>query len=165
MRLVLIVLLGLPIPSLTLAQEQRWQQLPGAARSYRVDLQSLTSSGGVLQARVQTSDLGSVVMVQELEIRCKREEARTLARLSYDNDTGRLLTTSERQETDTLWISYSPGSEGHALLAGLCSLARDRKLLGAGANEALGMRSLVATPAAISRCTSSRTRLERCTTC
>jgi hypothetical protein len=132
MRLALIVLFGLIIPSLTEAQE-RWPRLPGAASSYRVDVESLASSGGVLQARVQTPDLGSVVSVEELEVRCETKEARTLARLSYDNDTGRPVAPSERQEMDTLWISYPPGSEGHALLAGLCALARERKLLGTAA--------------------------------
>jgi hypothetical protein len=127
MRLALVVLFAL-IPSLTQAQE-RWRQLPGAANSYRVDLQSLASSGGTLHARVQTSDVGSVVSVEELEVRCETKEARTLARLGYDNDTGRPVTPSEREGMDTLWISYAPGSEGHALLAGLCTLARQRKLL------------------------------------
>jgi hypothetical protein len=130
MRLAPIVLLGLLFPSLAEAQE-RWQRLAGAASSYRVDLHSLALLDGVLQARVQTADVGNVVLVQELEVRCRTEEARTLARLSYDNDTGRRVAKSERQETDTLWISYPPGSEGHALLAGLCTLARERKLLGA----------------------------------
>lgn len=132
MRPILLVLLSFLIPSLTQAQE-RWQRLPGAASSYRVDLHSLTPSDGVLRARIQTPDLGSVVLVQEVEVRCETQETRTLARLSYDNDTGRPVAASERQKADTLWISYPPGSEGHALLAGLCTLARERKLLGSAA--------------------------------
>jgi hypothetical protein len=129
MRPILLVLAGFLIPSPTQAQE-RWERLPGAASSYRVDLHSLASSDGVLRARIQTPDLGSIVLVQEVEVRCEPLEARTLARLSYDNDTGRPIPTRERQERDTLWMSYPPGSEGHALLAGLCTLGRERKLLG-----------------------------------
>jgi hypothetical protein len=88
MRLAPMILLSTLVPSLTQAQE-RWQRLPGAASSYRVDLHTLALVDGVLQARVQTPDLGNVVLVQELEIRCRTQEARTVARLSYDLDTGR----------------------------------------------------------------------------
>jgi hypothetical protein len=130
MRLAPIVFLGFLAPTLLQAQE-RWQRLPGAANSYRVDLHSLALVDGVLQARVQAPDLGNVVLVQDLEVRCRTKEVRTLARLSYDNDTGRRVATPERQEADTLWVSYPAGSEGHALLTGLCTVARDRKLLGA----------------------------------
>jgi hypothetical protein len=129
MRPILLVLAGFLIPSPTQAQE-RWQRLPGAASSYRVDLRSLKPSDGALRARVQAPDIGGVILVQEVEVRCAREEVRTLARFSYDNDTGRRISTSERQEADTLWISYPSGSEGHALLTGLCRLGRERELPG-----------------------------------
>jgi hypothetical protein len=132
MRLMPLILAGFLIPSFTQAQE-RWQRLSGAASSYHVDLHSLAPSEGVLRARIQTPDLGSIVLVQEIELRCETQEARTLSRLSYDNDTGRPVATGERQETDTLWISYPAGSEGHALVAGLCKLGRERKLLGSAA--------------------------------
>ena len=130
MRLAPMVFLGFLAPSLIQAQE-RWEALPGAASSYRVDLQSLAVLEGALQARVQTPDVGNLVLVQDLEVRCGTKEVRTLARLSYDNDTGRRVATAEGQERDSLWISYPPGSEGHALLTGICALARERKLLGA----------------------------------
>jgi hypothetical protein len=124
-----LLLVGLLSPSLTQAQA-RWQQLPGAASSYRVDLHSLTASNGILRARIQTPDAGSIVLVQEIEVRCQTEETRTLARSSYDKDTGRPVPTAGGQEADTLWISYPPGSEGDAILAGLCALGRERKVLG-----------------------------------
>ena len=128
----LLLLSGLVFPSLAEAQE-RWQQLPGAASSYRVDLHSLTPSNGLLRARIQTPDVGSVMLVQEVEVRCQTQEARTLARSSYNNDTGQPIPASGGEEADTLWISYPPGSEGHAILAGLCALGRERKLLGSAA--------------------------------
>jgi hypothetical protein len=131
MRAMLIVF-GFLSPSLIQAQE-RWQRLPGAARAYQVDLQSLTPSDGVLQARIQTLDVGNLVLVQEVEVRCSTQETRTLARSRYDNDTGRPVANSEPQQPDSLWISYPPGSEGHAILAGLCALGRERKLLGTAA--------------------------------
>jgi hypothetical protein len=132
MRAMLLVL-GFLAPSLLEAQE-RWQRLPGAAKAYQVDLQSLTPSDGVLQARIQRSDLGNVVLVEEIEIRCSTQETRTLARSTIANDTGRPLASSEPQEPDSLWISYPPGSEGHAILAGLCALGHERKLLGTTAD-------------------------------
>ena len=128
MRASLVVATGLLAPGFIQAQE-RWQPLSGAASSYQVDLLSLMSTNGELRARIQTPDLGNLVMVQELEVRCVTQESRTLARSEYDNDTGKPIPTSA-QEADTLWISYSPGSEGHAIVRGLCALARDRKLLG-----------------------------------
>jgi hypothetical protein len=129
MRAMLLVVIGFLPPGLIQAQE-RWQRLPGAASSYHVDLQSLTPTYGVLRARIQRSDLGNLVVVQELEVRCATQESRTLARSEYDNDTGKPIPTSASQEPDTLWISYPPGSEGHAIVAGLCALGRERKLLG-----------------------------------
>jgi hypothetical protein len=129
MHLKLLLLAGFLFPSLADAQ-QRWQQLPGAASSYRVDLHSLMPSNGILRARIQTPDVGSVVLVQEVEVRCQTGQTRTLAQSSFDNDTGRPIPTSRGQEADTLWISYPPGSEGHAILAGLCALGRERKLIG-----------------------------------
>ena len=131
MRMALVVL-GFLAPSLIQAQE-RWERLTGAARSYQVDLQSLSPSDGILRARVQTPDIGNLVLVQEVEVRCETEEIRTLARTSYNTDTGRPVATSEPQKADTLWVRYPPGSEGHALVAGLCTLGRERKLLGAAA--------------------------------
>lgn len=115
MRLILLVLAGFLFPSVIQAQE-RWQRLPGAASAFQVDLHSLRTADGFLRARVQTADLGGVVLVQEVEVRCGTEEIRTIARFSYDNDTGRPITTSERQEADKLWVSYPFGSEGHALV-------------------------------------------------
>jgi hypothetical protein len=129
MQPTLLVVLGFLAPGLIQAQE-RWQRLPGAASSYQVDLRLLSASGGVLRARIQTPDVGNVVSVQEIEVRCATHRARTIARKRYDNDTGRPVAESEPPEPDTLWISYPSGSEGHALLAGLCALGRQRKLLG-----------------------------------
>jgi hypothetical protein len=129
MRAMLVVAIGLSAPGLVQAQE-RWQRLPGAASSYQVDLQSLTATDGVLRGRVQTPGLRNLVMVQDLEVRCATQESRTLARSEYDNDTGRPIPTNVSQEADTLWLSYPTGSEGQAIVAGLCALGRERKLLG-----------------------------------
>jgi hypothetical protein len=129
MGAILLGVLGFLVASSAQAQE-RWQRLAGAASSYRVDLHSLTPSDGILRARIQAPDLGSVVLVQEIEVRCQTQESRTLARSSYDNDTGRPVPTFEPQEADTLWISYPAGSEGHALVASLCRLGRERKVVG-----------------------------------
>jgi hypothetical protein len=128
MRALLVVVIWLLAPSLTQAQE-RWQRLSGAASSYQVDLQSLIPTDGVLRARIQTN-FGNQVMVEELEVRCAAQESRTLAQSEYDNDTGKPIPTSARQEADTFWINYPPGSEGHAIVASLCALGHERKLLG-----------------------------------
>ena len=132
MRLIglLVAVAGALLPTAVDAQE-RWHRLPAGANAFHVDLRSLSLDQGVLRARVQTSDVGSVVLVQEVEVRCGTEQLRTTARRSYDSDTGQpVQTQAESQQPDALWIAYPPGSEGHALLSGLCQLGRDRKLLG-----------------------------------
>jgi hypothetical protein len=117
--------------SSVLDAQERWRQLPGAAR-FAVDLQSLTLEAGVLRARVQTPEPGTTVLVEELEVRCAAEQLRTIAQHQYDRDTGRPVPDAgpERNQQDAPWVGYAPGSEGHALLSGLCRIARDRNLLG-----------------------------------
>jgi hypothetical protein len=51
------------------------------------------------------------------------QQLRTIARRSYDSDTGQpVQTQAETQQPDALWIAYPHSSEGHALLSGLCQL-------------------------------------------
>lgn len=129
-RLILLVVAGGFLSTAAKAQEH-WYPLPGAASAFHVDVRSLALERGILRARVQTSDLGVVVLVEDVEVRCEREQIRTIARLSYDSDTGRRVPSQpDSQQPDTLWIAYPRGSEGHSLLSGLCQLGRDRKLLG-----------------------------------
>lgn len=130
MRLIALFVAGVALPAVTNAQE-RWHRLSAGAGAFHVDLHSLSLERGTLRARVQTHDRGSIVWVEEVEVRCGTEQLRTTARLSYDSDTGQPIPTQADSElADAPWIGYPRGSEGHALLSALCRLGRDRKLLG-----------------------------------
>jgi hypothetical protein len=133
MRLIPLLITGTLIASVADAQE-RWRQLSGAASTFAVDLQSLVLEAGILRARVQTPDQGTIVLVQELEVRCTAEQLRTIAQHRYDSDTGRPVPAAgqDRNQQDGPWVGFAPGSQGHALLSSLCRLARDRNLLGTG---------------------------------
>jgi hypothetical protein len=112
--------------------QQQWRQLPGAAKAYAVDLHSLVREGGVLSARIRTRDVGSRIIVQQVEIRCLSRQLRTIDEKLYDGDTGRPLPPIDaaRSERGTAWPEYEAGSEGHALLSSLCALARERDIPG-----------------------------------
>jgi len=130
MRLIALLIAGTLVASVADAQE-RWHKLSGAASTFSVDLQSLALEAGVLRAQVRTRDSGTLVLVEELEIRCSAEQLRTIAQHEYDSDTGRLVPALEdRNQQDAPWAGYTPGSQGHALLSSLCRLARDRNLVG-----------------------------------
>jgi hypothetical protein len=113
--------------------QERWRQLSGAASAFAVDLQSLAREDGILRARVRSHDTGTLVLLEDLEIRCSAGQLRTIAKQQYDSETGRPVPTAgqDRNQPDAPWAEYTPGSEGHAVLSGLCALARDRKLLDA----------------------------------
>lgn len=130
MRLIpLLTIAGTLVVSAADAQE-RWRQLPGAAAAFAVDLQSLALEAGVLHAQVRTPDRGTIVLVEELEVRCTAEQLRTIAKHQYDSDTGRPVLSQDRNQQDAPWVGFAPGSQGHALLSSLCRIARDRNLLG-----------------------------------
>jgi surface-adhesin protein E len=131
MRLIALLIAGTLVASVADAQE-RWRQLSGAASTFAVDLQSLALESGVLRARVQTPDQGTLIQVEELEVRCSAEQLRTVAQYRYDRDTGRPVpdASQDRNQQDAPWVGFTPGSQGHALLSSLCRLARDRKLVG-----------------------------------
>lgn len=131
MRLVMPFLLVVTLPPQVAAQQQ-WQQLPGAAQAYAVDIHSLKNEGGILSARIRTRDVGSRIIVQEVQVRCASSQLRTVEQQVYDSDTGRLLprTIEERKEGGSPWPEYEAGSEGHAVLSGLCEVARQRNVLG-----------------------------------
>lgn len=131
MRILALLLAGAFVATVGNAQE-RWRQLPGAAGAFAVELQSIAVEGGVLQARVRTPDRGTLVLVEELEIRCTGEQLRTIAKHQYDNDTGRPVpaTGPDDRQDNAPWVAYAPGSEGYALVSSLCRLARDRNLFG-----------------------------------
>ncbi len=130
MRLIVLLVAGILLPAMVKAQE-RWHRLPAGASAFHVDLHSLSFEQGTLWARVQTDDLGSAVLVEEVEVRCGTEQLRTTAQFRYDSDTGQPVPAqADRQLPDAHWIGYPRGSEGHALLSALCRLGRDRKLLG-----------------------------------
>jgi len=131
MRLIALLIAGILAASVADAQE-RWRQLSGAASTFAVDLQSLALEAGVLRARVQTPDQGTIVQVEELEVRCTAGQLRTIAQYRYDSDTRRPVPTAsqDRNQQDAPWVGFTPGSQGHALLSSLCRLARDRKLVG-----------------------------------
>jgi hypothetical protein len=132
MRLIPLLIATTLVASVADAQE-RWRQLSGAANTFAVDLQSLALEAGVLRARVQTPDQGTIVRVEELEVRCTAEQLRTIAQHHYDSDTGRPVPASQdRKQQDAPWVGFAPGSQGHALVSSLCRLARDRNLLGTG---------------------------------
>jgi hypothetical protein len=131
MRLIPLLIAGTLVASVADAQE-RWRQLSGAASTFAVDLESLVLEAGILRARVQTPDQGTIVVVEELEVRCTAEQLRTIAQRRYDSDTGRPVPAAgqDRNQQDGPWVGFAPGSQGHALLSSLCRLARDRNLLG-----------------------------------
>jgi hypothetical protein len=133
MRLIPLLIAGTLVASVADAQE-RWRQLSGAASTFAVDLRSLVLEAGILRARVQTPDQGTIVLVEELEVRCTAEQLRTIAQRRYDSDTGRPVpaASQDRNQQDAPWVGFAPGSQGHALLSSLCRLARDRNLLGTG---------------------------------
>ena len=133
MRLIPLLIAGTLVASVADAQE-RWRQLSGAANTFAVDLHSLALEAGVLRARVQTPDQGTIVLVEELEVRCTAEQLRTIAQHRYDSDTGRPVPAAshDRNQPDAPWVGFAPGSQGHALVSSLCRLARDRNLLGTG---------------------------------
>ena len=130
MRFILLLFASAAMAPGVAAQE-RWQQLPGAASAYAVDLQSLARGDGILRARVRTRDVGTLVVIEDVEVRCSAAQSRTLNRQQYDIDTGRPAPAASRDgnQQDAHWAEYTPGSEGHAVLSSLCALARDRQLL------------------------------------
>ena len=91
MRFILLFLMGAIVVPRAAAQE-RWQQLPGAAQAYAVDLQSLARKGDILEARIRTHDVGSRIVVQDVQARCAMNQLRTVGcEKLYDEDTGRPL--------------------------------------------------------------------------
>jgi hypothetical protein len=128
MRFIFLFLMGAIVVPRAAAQE-RWQQLPGAAQAYAVDLQSLAWKGDILEARIRRRDVGSRIVVQHVQVRCAMNQLRTVGEELYDEDTGRPLppTWAGDPNDSARWPEYEPGSEGHALLSGLCALARKRK--------------------------------------
>jgi hypothetical protein len=131
--LVLSLMAALLAPQV--GAQQQWRQLPGAAKAYAVDLHSLVREGGVLSARIRTHDVGSRIIVQQVEVRCLSRQLRTIDEKLYDGDTGRPLppidaADAARSERGSVWPEYEAGSEGHALLSGLCALARERDIPG-----------------------------------
>jgi hypothetical protein len=125
MPLIFLLLASTLVPLRADAQD-RWRQLPGAASAFSVDLQSLARESGVLQARVRSHDTGTLVLVEELEVRCSEGQLRTVAKEQYDRDTGRPVPAAgqDRNQSDAPWADYAPGSEGHALLSALCAAAQ-----------------------------------------
>lgn len=130
MRFILLPLTSVAMAPSAAAQEH-WQQLPGTASAYAVDLQSLAHGDGILRARIRTRDVGTLVVIQDVEVRCSAAQLRTLNQHQYDSDTGRPApaTSQDGNQQDAHWAEYTPGSEGHAVLSSLCALARDRQLL------------------------------------
>jgi protein-S-isoprenylcysteine O-methyltransferase Ste14 len=116
--------------------QERWVNLSGAAADYLVDLHSLQRDGDILRARVQTGDVGSLIVVEEVEVRCAATQLRTVDRRQYDSDTSRPLPNQPGPNTEAArWADYSPGSQGHALISSLCGLAGERGSLGVGARS------------------------------
>jgi hypothetical protein len=120
------------IVSPQLAAQEEWQQLPGAAEAYAVDLHSISRDRGVLSARIRTRDVGSGIIVQQVQVRCASSQLRTIGEELYDGGTGRPLHQPDegRREVGSVWPEYEVGSEGHALVSGLCALARKRNVQG-----------------------------------
>jgi hypothetical protein len=129
MRLILPSLFVAILTPQAVAQQQ-WQQLPGAAQAYAVDVHSLTHEGGVLSARIRTRDVGSRMVVQDVQVRCASSQLRTIDEKLYDTDTGRAVprTSESKSQDSSAWPEYEAGSEGHAVLSGLCALARNRNV-------------------------------------
>jgi hypothetical protein len=115
----------------TAAAQEHWEQLPGAARAYAVDLRSLGREGSILTARIRTHDVGSRLVVQHVQVRCALGQLRTVKEELYDRDTGRPLPQDNegRSGAGSAWPEYEAGSEGHALLSSLCALAHKRNIL------------------------------------
>ena len=129
MPLILLLVASALLFSPAAAQE-RWRQLAGSAAAYAVDLQSLTFDAGVLRAEVRTQDLGNTVLVEQLEVRCSQSQLRTVAERRYDRDSGRAVATDnpEPPQRGLPWADYAAGSEGHAIIASLCHVARERRV-------------------------------------
>jgi hypothetical protein len=110
------------------AAQERWRQLAGSAGAYAFDLQSLTVDAGILRAEVRTQDIGNTVLVEQLEVRCTQSQLRTVAKRRYDRDTDRAVASDnpEVPRRDVPWADYTAGSEGHAIIASLCDVARAR---------------------------------------
>lgn len=130
MRLMMPIFLAVVLPA-RVAGQQQWQQLPGAGQAYAVDVHSLANEGGLLRARIRTRDMGNRIVVQEVQVRCASSQLRTVRRQVYDADTGKPLPQPAEERTDdgSAWPEYAAGSEGHAVLSGLCEIARRRKVL------------------------------------
>lgn len=129
MLLVLLLLMACILVPHAAAQE-RWQRLPGAAQAWAVDLQSLGRKGDILEARIRTRDVGSRIVVQEVQVRCTMNQLRTVREEMYDEDTGRALPGAGSPEEGAAWPEYGAGSEGHAVLSGLCAHARKQNIQG-----------------------------------
>jgi hypothetical protein len=131
MPLILLLLASTLVAPGAAAAQERWHQLPGAAGAFAVDLHSLARKDGVLLARIRTRDAGTLVSVEDVEVRCSAGQLRTIRQQGYDIDTGRPVSAAgqEGNQRGARWAEYTPGSEGHAVLSSLCALARDRKLL------------------------------------
>jgi hypothetical protein len=130
MPLILLLLASTLVAPGAAAQE-RWHQLPGAASAFAVDLHSLARKDGVLLARIRTRDVGTLVSVEDVEVRCSAGQLRTIRQQDYDIDTDRPVPAAGQEGNQRVarWAEYTPGSEGHAVLSSLCALARGRKLL------------------------------------
>ena len=87
MRFIVPCLMGVLLVPPAAAQG-RWQHLPGAAQAYAVDLQSFARQGDILEARIQTRDVRSRVVVQQVQVSCTMNQLRTVSEERYDEDTG-----------------------------------------------------------------------------
>jgi hypothetical protein len=128
MPFILLLLAGAFLAPSVAAQE-RWHRLPGAASAFAVDLHSLAREDGVLRAQIRARDVGTLVLMEDVEVRCSVGQLRTIKRQQYDGDTGRPVPAAGQNgdQREPRWAEYAPGSEGHALLSSLCALARDRQ--------------------------------------
>ncbi len=128
----IVLSLYLAISATQAVAQEHWQQLPGAGQGYAVDVGSFTREGSILSARIRTNDVGSRIIVQQVQVRCASSQLRTIEEELYDRDTGRPLPRSNqrRTENDTAWPEYVEGSEGYAVLSSLCALARKQNILG-----------------------------------
>jgi hypothetical protein len=129
MRLFSLLILGSVLPLGAHAQAPQWQQLSAGASAFQVDLRSLTRVDHSLRARVQTRDAGSEMAVQEVEVRCRSAEMRTVREFTYDLDTRQLRARPDTQTRKGGWIEYPTGSEGAALIGSLCQFGRERRVL------------------------------------
>jgi hypothetical protein len=134
MRSIALLAIGSLLATSTSAQE-RWRQLSAGASAFHVDLHSLVLDHAILRARVQTSEPGNIIRREEVQVRCKTGQLRTVARSVYDGDTGRPLPGQAEGGGSPVWIGYPRGSEGHALLTALCQIARERNMLPARVDQ------------------------------